>query len=115
MKKVEVNELYISDQLLDEIIQGELIETISFGEYAPKLNDILYGCPLSMVTMISAPSGCVDCETEFFNGSQWKKISDYQPGDKVLQCQRKRSHRKPQFLTDSNRRRALTFMEYGDH
>lgn len=85
MKKVEVNELYISDQLLDEIIQGELIETISFGEYAPKLNDILYGCPLSMVTMISAPSGCVDCETEFFNGSQWKKISDYQPGDKVLQ------------------------------
>lgn len=57
MKKVEVNELYISDQLLDEIIQGELIETISFAEYAPKLNDILYGCPTGMVTMISAPSG----------------------------------------------------------
>ena len=57
MKKVEVNELYISDQLLDEIIQGELIETISFGEYAPKLNDIVFGLPLGMTFMVSAPSG----------------------------------------------------------
>lgn len=57
MKKVEVNELYISDQLLDEIIQGELIETISFAEYAPKLNDIVFGLPLGMTFMVSAPSG----------------------------------------------------------
>lgn len=30
-------------------------------------------------------SGCVDCDTEFFNGHKWKKISDYQSTDKVLQ------------------------------
>ena len=46
MKKVEVNELYISDELLSEIIAGDLIQTVSFAEYAPKLNDILFGLPL---------------------------------------------------------------------
>lgn len=30
-------------------------------------------------------SGCVDCDTEFFNGTKWKKISEYQNGDMVLQ------------------------------
>lgn len=30
-------------------------------------------------------TGCVDCDTEFFNGTEWKKISEYQKGDLVLQ------------------------------
>lgn len=30
-------------------------------------------------------SGCVDCDTEFFNGYQWKPISKYIEGEKVLQ------------------------------
>lgn len=30
-------------------------------------------------------TGCVDSETEFFNGQEWKKISDYTPEDLVLQ------------------------------
>lgn len=29
--------------------------------------------------------GCVDRETEFFNGSEWKSIADYIEGEKVLQ------------------------------
>ena len=29
--------------------------------------------------------GCVDCDTEYFNGKQWVKISEYKTGDKVLQ------------------------------
>ena len=29
--------------------------------------------------------GCVDSDTEYFNGTQWKKISEYQQGEKVLQ------------------------------
>lgn len=32
-----------------------------------------------------AGTGCVDCDTEYFNGSEWKKVSDYVEGDKVLQ------------------------------
>lgn len=30
-------------------------------------------------------TGCVDCKTEYFNGYEWKPISEYQFGDKVLQ------------------------------
>lgn len=30
-------------------------------------------------------TGCVDAETEFFNGKEWKKISEYEKGDLVLQ------------------------------
>ena len=30
-------------------------------------------------------SGCVDCDTEYFNGFQWVKISNYKNNDKVLQ------------------------------
>ena len=34
---------------------------------------------------IAALAGCVDCDTEYFNGYGWVKISDYKDGDKVLQ------------------------------
>lgn len=34
---------------------------------------------------IIGSSGCVDAETEFFNGTEWKSISEYKPGEKVLQ------------------------------
>lgn len=37
------------------------------------------------VTVLTAAAGCVDADTEFFNGRKWKKISDYHNGDKVLQ------------------------------
>jgi hypothetical protein len=36
------------------------------------------------VTILSGKAGCVDCDTEYFNGTEWKKIADYQEGDKVL-------------------------------
>lgn len=55
--KIQVDDLYLSDKMFDEIISGELIETISFGDGARLLNDILYGCPLGTTTCISAPSG----------------------------------------------------------
>lgn len=34
--------------------------------------------------MLSGASGCVDKDTEFFNGKEWKKISEYQSGERVL-------------------------------
>ena len=33
----------------------------------------------------SGNNGCVDCDTEYFNGERWVKISDYKDGDMVLQ------------------------------
>ena len=37
------------------------------------------------LTLLTGSAGCVDKDTEFFNGKEWKKISDYQDGDMVLQ------------------------------
>lgn len=37
------------------------------------------------VISITGSAGCVDCDTEFFDGQKWKKISEYEVGDKVLQ------------------------------
>lgn len=34
---------------------------------------------------IGGQVGCVDCDTEYFNGTGWKKISEYKNGEKVLQ------------------------------
>lgn len=35
--------------------------------------------------VFAGPPGCVDRNTEFFNGTEWKSIADYVKGDKVLQ------------------------------
>ena len=37
------------------------------------------------VCVIAGKAGCVDCDTEFFTGTEWKKISEYKEGDMVLQ------------------------------
>ena len=37
------------------------------------------------VMMLTGSAGCVDCDTEFFTGTGWKRIADYQNGDMVLQ------------------------------
>ena len=34
---------------------------------------------------INAFAGCVDCDTEYFNGIEWVRIADYKEGDSVLQ------------------------------
>ena len=34
--------------------------------------------------VVLGQSGCVDCDTEYFNGKEWKRIADYN-GEKVLQ------------------------------
>ena len=36
-------------------------------------------------TLVDAPSGCVDRDTEFLSQNGWKKISDYVKGDLVMQ------------------------------
>ena len=37
------------------------------------------------LVVLSGFSGCVDCDTEYFNGHGWKRIADFVPGDRVLQ------------------------------
>lgn len=47
------------------------------------LNEKIIGFRPSQLVVMAA--GCVSAETEFFTGYEWKKISDYTEGDKVLQ------------------------------
>ena len=37
------------------------------------------------VSCLTGYAGCVDKDTEYFNGKEWKKICDYAEGEKVLQ------------------------------
>ena len=39
----------------------------------------------SKVMVLTGGPGCVDCNTEYFNGKEWRKINNYRKGDKVLQ------------------------------
>ncbi len=54
-----------------------------------KLTDMqkegLQGICKQNIMIMNGFAGCVDSETEFFNGIEWKKISNYQDGDLVLQ------------------------------
>lgn len=59
------------------------------GDYIPsgvkQIDDLMIGFKRKHVTVWSGYRGCVDCDTEYFNGTEWKKISDYTNGEKVLQ------------------------------
>lgn len=37
------------------------------------------------ISILNGSGGCVDCDTEYFNGTEWKPISEYKKGDRVLQ------------------------------
>lgn len=59
------------------------IESVKTGFF--ELDQKIVGLHMSEVTMLSGSNACVDCDTEYFNGTEWKKISEYQSGEKVLQ------------------------------
>lgn len=77
----------ISD--LDEIIgggmpEGRVIEI--YGSESSGKTSLAYQLEAQHSIALCIPiEGCVDCDTEFFNGEEWKRIADYKEGDKVLQ------------------------------
>ncbi|OFW61811.1 MAG: hypothetical protein A2Z35_06145 [Actinobacteria bacterium RBG_19FT_COMBO_36_27] len=62
-------------------------------EYEVKNNITLHGKQKEAIiesiksnsSLIIGGAGCVDSDTEYFNGLEWKRISEYQDGEKVLQ------------------------------
>lgn len=49
------------------------------------IDRVMYGNFENSLTVLTGKAGCVDCDTEFFNGHEWKRIADFKQGDKVLQ------------------------------
>lgn len=49
------------------------------------IDDKMRGLKKSYISVISGLRACVDCDTEYFNGYEWKKISNYEIGEQVLQ------------------------------
>ena len=76
-------------QELDNIIgggmpKGRTIEIFG-GESAGKTSLAYHLCSQHEICLDIPIEGCVDKDTEFFNGEGWKKISDYKKGERVLQ------------------------------
>ena len=68
---------------IDETI-ADCEKTVGF-EYTQEQKDAIYKIFKNNVFLLTANAGCVDKDTEFFNGEKWKKISEYKSGERVLQ------------------------------
>ncbi len=83
--KDEIPELGSKWLSLSSIVKKDLtqLEKVKTGYH--ELDKRIAGLFMSEVTILSGSNSCVDCDTEYFNGIEWKKISEYTLGEKVLQ------------------------------
>lgn len=96
-KRIAKAETYIAESnianfVLDKIknnkeldLPWERYKKIKDGELTEEQSELLHQFCKKSIVMLTGRGGCVDCETEFFTGTGWKKISEYNKGDKVLQ------------------------------
>lgn len=71
---------YLMDCEISDVKDMEKVSTGLKG-----MDDMLFGNLMSCFTIYTGKPGCVDCDTEYFNGTEWKRIADYTEGEKVLQ------------------------------
>lgn len=76
-------DINIPDAKIEEAIKHA--ESEQGFEYLDEQLDAINKTLHRTVTLITGKAGCVDCDTEFFNGTEWKRIADYTCEDKVLQ------------------------------
>ena len=57
MRGVEITDLFITDEARQHYFEGDIVETVSFHETCPILNNIVNGLPLKACTMIASSSG----------------------------------------------------------
>lgn len=79
-KQTDIN---ISDKKIERAIRHA--EEEQGFQYVVEQLDTINKSLHRTISLITGKAGCVDCDTEFFDGKQWKRISDYSYGDKVLQ------------------------------
>ena len=72
-------------QCLSEIEDEDRSKIISIPSGITQYDKECCGFDKPSLSVWSGNNGCVDCDTEYFNGKRWVKISDYKDGDMVLQ------------------------------
>lgn len=86
----KLSELESSQSILDtscidvELVYNQFYEHRGY-ELTDEQKDIVKAAIEHNVIILTGNAGCVDKDTEFFNGVKWKKISEYEVGDKVMQ------------------------------
>lgn len=76
---------------VDSVIDFADIQAIDLSEMDgiktgfPELDKALYKLFYGTLTIVTGINGCVSADTEYFNGIEWKPISEYTIDDKVLQ------------------------------
>lgn len=87
-----IGECNIYDFVTRKTNEKPIISDEEIEQYRSKFNSLTdeqFGA-LQMLnkhefSILAGSAGCVDRDTEFFNGNEWKKICDYKQGDEVLQ------------------------------
>ena len=54
---LEINDFDLTDEMIEEIINGTLYDSIQFSDYCPILNSLINGITLGTGIILSAPSG----------------------------------------------------------
>lgn len=85
-------------QTMSEIEDEDRSKIVSIRSGITQYDKECCGFDKPSLNIWSGNNGCVDCDTEYFDGTRWKKISNYVDGDKVLQynCDGTASLVKPQ-------------------
>lgn len=96
LQKIYDNELYIANRLKEIFKNSTTLKfdtDLFIDKYEEKNNvkltseqrSFFDNFKISSVNYLIGYAGCVDMDTEFFDGTKWKKISEYSDGDRVLQ------------------------------
>lgn len=72
-------------QCLSEIEDEDRSKIVSIPSGIIQYDKECCGFDKPSLSVWSGNNGCVDCDTEFFNGTRWKKISEYKETDYVMQ------------------------------
>ena len=79
-----IQKCYMPNNALKEKIIEEEIKNFPFTLNEQQIKAI-HDCLNTNVAVLTGSAGCVDGDTEYFNGENWVPIKDYKIGDKVLQ------------------------------
>lgn len=92
LRKTYECEGYIAETILKHIDDNDVwkfktdkYRNVDGFELSDEQMNILDVVCKNKISILNGAAGCVDCDTEFFDGTKWKRIADYENGDMVLQ------------------------------